>query len=833
MTVQFNWGLENTEAAAEELDDWENGFLILKAKRISGFEFASTLIAILMEADRMVAAAKARAAISGGEPQEAVDALMAQINALVPGVSGPPLGSLQADADRYGVGPMYAYAQSYCLLLFRNVQPYRGNLLRDTMLVDRWGDFRPKQLAGAQLGLALPGLLVFGVGAVAIIATAWLSSKMYETAKRSELMVKTLEANQAQALYIAVQHNKQAAALGQPFRKPGDVPQLKAGVDAVGSQNRAPWVALGAAGALLVGQVMSRRRQRPAPRALPSPVYVERVANPARRKARRGATSTSATATSSPRKRKGNGGPRGNPKAKAKPRATRKRKPKAYGGEADVIGRAKAKARAMRKGKTRGGYGGEVREMTRKDAYGQRQETEAHAARQIWVMEGPRGGRRFAVKIPRDFAAPQIRYNNNYNKDVWLYQVGDWRGSGRTAYFNTLKNLKGAHPGEWRRVNPVVYLSKRELAQMIRFIGLGANAAERASIDAKDAPTQRALSALADEARGAREKLRRKVKQNPRGNPERELGQIGDVNPLDYGGGRIFLGPDGPYLEYTQGLDDDQEEETATLVVYRVDLAPDALADLDWATPEDIAGYTGQTVGDLRKAGRSKSPVTRATVYEDVAGYYGWENIDSYPLSLSYQELEQRWFPDPKPNPRSKRNPPARKKQSKSKTWTGPGVAARYSRTNQAWIVTSYNPAWSEAVARRAPVLAIIEDEEFQRIASGDQSLDYYVQNPAAKKRKPTARRCKKCAAGNCTVHGKRASYGHDTRPAKYKGLARSAFAYPDRWMYPLNTKKRTQAAARFFGQYCDRYPAAMRKTIAANIDKAERKYKIGKQSPK
>ena len=73
--------------------------------------------------------------------------------------------------------------------------------------------------------------------------------------------------------------------------------------------------------------------------------------------------------------------------------------------------------------------------------------------------------------------------------------------------------------------------------------------------------------------------------------PGRKLGRIGDVNPIDYGGGYISSSPEsgGPHLEYFEGLDsderaerlsydDDAEEKIDNLKVqlYRVDLGKDA-----------------------------------------------------------------------------------------------------------------------------------------------------------------------------------------------------------------------------------------------------------------
>jgi len=66
---------------------------------------------------------------------------------------------------------------------------------------------------------------------------------------------------------------------------------------------------------------------------------------------------------------------------------------------------------------------------------------------------------------------------------------------------------------------------------------------------------------------------------------------------------------------------------------------------------------------------------------------------------------------------------------SKNKWWTADGVLARFSPVNQAWLVTSYDPAWPSEVIHRAPVLAAIPDSEFQEVAAGRMSLDLYLPN--------------------------------------------------------------------------------------------------------
>ena len=140
----------------------------------------------------------------------------------------------------------------------------------------------------------------------------------------------------------------------------------------------------------------------------------------------------------------------------------------------------------------------------------------------------------------------------------------------------------------------------------------------------------------------------------------RKLGSIGDVNPIDYGGGYIFSSPEsgGPHLEYFEGLDsderatrlsygDDSDEKIGALEVtlYRVDLGKDAkdfLSDYRWVRWDDIARFTGQDVSEYAPA-KLRTAQARALAVQDAAGHDGWGNFDSYPLQLTVSELKERW----------------------------------------------------------------------------------------------------------------------------------------------------------------------------------------------
>jgi len=143
----------------------------------------------------------------------------------------------------------------------------------------------------------------------------------------------------------------------------------------------------------------------------------------------------------------------------------------------------------------------------------------------------------------------------------------------------------------------------------------------------------------------------------------RKLGSIGDVNPIEYGGGPIYTAPEsgGPWVEYFYGLDEDErasrisrdydldeaEEKIDQLKVqvYRVDLGKggrEFLSEYDWVDWEAVAASGGQ---DLERydAKNLKTASERANAVWDAAGHYGWHEFDQYPLELTIAALRERW----------------------------------------------------------------------------------------------------------------------------------------------------------------------------------------------
>ncbi len=119
--------------------------------------------------------------------------------------------------------------------------------------------------------------------------------------------------------------------------------------------------------------------------------------------------------------------------------------------------------------------------------------------------------------------------------------------------------------------------------------------------------------------------------------------RIGDADPIEYGGGVVTKDPDGGYsIEYTHGLDW-EGSDPKKMPVFRVPVEGDVFEWNDWADVEDIADFTSIDPDELLALGRGRRIMGRVAVTQDIASYYGWDNLDSYPVSFSAKELEKRW----------------------------------------------------------------------------------------------------------------------------------------------------------------------------------------------
>jgi len=161
---------------------------------------------------------------------------------------------------------------------------------------------------------------------------------------------------------------------------------------------------------------------------------------------------------------------------------------------------------------------------------------------------------------------------------------------------------------------------------------------------------------LALGAAGALAAIGAAVKGRRRGSRDHGEGiveRVGDVDPITYGGGVVFEDENGNYtLEYTYGAEadptyqSDEPDPDFEHVVYRVQLErslDELLRWFDWIDLDGVADSIGSTKADMLSKARSGGVLGRAMLIEDVAGYYGWGELDDYGIKIREAELEKRW----------------------------------------------------------------------------------------------------------------------------------------------------------------------------------------------
>ncbi len=149
------------------------------------------------------------------------------------------------------------------------------------------------------------------------------------------------------------------------------------------------------------------------------------------------------------------------------------------------------------------------------------------------------------------------------------------------------------------------------------------------------------------------------------------IANLGDANPLDYGGYFIYKDTTGVYPEEGELLQVDNEDardEKLKYTVYRFGLDrlkmvdgylvpiqyekswPNPLKNYDEWFHRDLAAVAqsiGSTKVTLEEAFCSPDPLLRAEAYLAVGQYHGMDNLDSYPLKLNAKEAKARYRSKP------------------------------------------------------------------------------------------------------------------------------------------------------------------------------------------
>jgi hypothetical protein len=122
--------------------------------------------------------------------------------------------------------------------------------------------------------------------------------------------------------------------------------------------------------------------------------------------------------------------------------------------------------------------------------------------------------------------------------------------------------------------------------------------------------------------------------------------RIGDVNPITYGGGVVVETENGIFIEHVEGIDEDIEieEPQIEVKVYRVEVVHPYEHFTGWAMNwGEIARFIGSDARTLRNHIENGELDDWVHIYLSVASYWGWHELDGYPLTLTVEELEQRW----------------------------------------------------------------------------------------------------------------------------------------------------------------------------------------------
>lgn len=149
------------------------------------------------------------------------------------------------------------------------------------------------------------------------------------------------------------------------------------------------------------------------------------------------------------------------------------------------------------------------------------------------------------------------------------------------------------------------------------------------------------------------------------------IAQLGDADPISYGGYFIYEDRTGVYAPEAEVLIAPDDDETGEWIVYRFSL--DRCTYIDgilsdnpyhpelsawWAQspdeakrrPQDttklsnLALCTGRTELNYINMFCSEDPRVRAMAYEAIGLYHGWENLDAYPRTFTNRaDVEARY----------------------------------------------------------------------------------------------------------------------------------------------------------------------------------------------
>jgi hypothetical protein len=127
------------------------------------------------------------------------------------------------------------------------------------------------------------------------------------------------------------------------------------------------------------------------------------------------------------------------------------------------------------------------------------------------------------------------------------------------------------------------------------------------------------------------------------------VGHVGDVDPISYGGGFVFIDETGiypPELAWFEPATDEEwheKGEESKLEYFRVVLEKDSSREWWYSRLNEITSFLGVSLEELQTAAKSENPLTLAQLYSSLIAFYGAEEFDSYPVTLTEKEANEKF----------------------------------------------------------------------------------------------------------------------------------------------------------------------------------------------
>lgn len=127
----------------------------------------------------------------------------------------------------------------------------------------------------------------------------------------------------------------------------------------------------------------------------------------------------------------------------------------------------------------------------------------------------------------------------------------------------------------------------------------------------------------------------------------RYLATCGDINPAEHGGGYLIrVYPDGqPSYVSLYCVEWESDDDNATGYLYEADVRDrDILKAHSWIDVDAMIASMGNDTdrADWIRQARG-TYLERARCLYDIASYYGWQNLDSYPIRVTRDDIRKRW----------------------------------------------------------------------------------------------------------------------------------------------------------------------------------------------